>query len=159
GGNRIPKISERKATSVEELRAAGIGVDRVLVLHDGSQAHSDLFNSILTMLDPGVMLGLASAGPPTGLAETDRERAERIERGLRVHELAKGDGPEIVELAKREQYDMVVMLLPPESPRDPLGSLDERARHVVQHVHGRVMLVTAPVIPQEVVDTTPSARP
>src|SRR5262249_53316364 len=31
GGNRIPKISERKARSVAELRAAGVGVDRVLM--------------------------------------------------------------------------------------------------------------------------------
>src|SRR5262249_4907006 len=30
GGNRIPKISERRARSVAELRAAGVGVDRVL---------------------------------------------------------------------------------------------------------------------------------
>src|SRR5206468_6264883 len=30
GGNRIPKISERQARSVAELRAAGVGVDRVL---------------------------------------------------------------------------------------------------------------------------------
>ena len=31
GGNRIPKISERSARSVAELRAAGVGVDRVLI--------------------------------------------------------------------------------------------------------------------------------
>ena len=35
GGNRIPKISERKARSVAELRAAGVGVDRVLLICDG----------------------------------------------------------------------------------------------------------------------------
>ena len=38
GGNRIPKISERQARSVAELRAAGVGVDRVLMLYDGSPA-------------------------------------------------------------------------------------------------------------------------
>ena len=38
GGNRIPKISERQARSVAELRAAGVGVDRVLLLHDGTPA-------------------------------------------------------------------------------------------------------------------------
>src|SRR5439155_6853776 len=36
GGNRIPKISERRARSVAELRAAGVGADRVLLAHDGS---------------------------------------------------------------------------------------------------------------------------
>ena len=45
GGNRIPKISERQARSVAELRAAGVGVDRVLLLHDGSPASSDLFQA------------------------------------------------------------------------------------------------------------------
>src|SRR5262249_3423942 len=56
GGHRIPKISERQARSVAELRAAGVGVDRVLLVHDGSQAASDLFRSVLTMLDPEVVL-------------------------------------------------------------------------------------------------------
>ena len=37
GGNRIPKISERQARSVAELRAAGVGVDRVLLVHDGTR--------------------------------------------------------------------------------------------------------------------------
>ena len=35
GGNRIPKISERRARSVKELRAGGVGVDRVLLIHQG----------------------------------------------------------------------------------------------------------------------------
>ena len=52
GGNRIPKISERRARSVAELRAAGVGVDRMLFVHDGSSAGHDLFQAILTTLDP-----------------------------------------------------------------------------------------------------------
>src|SRR5262249_58315257 len=58
GGNRIPKISERKARSVAELRAAGVGVDRVLLAHDRRPANNDLFQAVLTMLDPQVALGL-----------------------------------------------------------------------------------------------------
>ena len=61
GGNRIPKISERQARTVAELRAAGVGVDRVLLVHDGSRAGSDLFRAVLTMLDPQVGLALAYA--------------------------------------------------------------------------------------------------
>src|SRR3954471_18810010 len=64
GGNRIPKISERKARSVAELRAAGVGVDRVLLVHDGSPSSSDLFQAVLTMLDPEVLLGLAPVPLP-----------------------------------------------------------------------------------------------
>src|SRR5947209_18185776 len=56
GGNRIPKISERKARSVAELRAAGVGVDRVLLLHDGSPENSDVFQAVRTLLDPQLVL-------------------------------------------------------------------------------------------------------
>jgi hypothetical protein len=43
GGARIPGISERKARTVAELRAAGVGVDRVLMLHDATPQSSDVF--------------------------------------------------------------------------------------------------------------------
>src|SRR5216683_2158117 len=58
GGNRIARISERKARSVAELRAAGVGVDRVLLAHYGNSESSDLFEAVLTMLDPQVVLTL-----------------------------------------------------------------------------------------------------
>src|ERR1700757_4777886 len=58
GGSRVPKISERRARTVAELRAAGVGVDRVLLAHDGSSGNSDLFQAVLTMLDPEVVLGI-----------------------------------------------------------------------------------------------------
>ena len=61
GGNRVPKISERQARSVAELRAAGIGVNRVLLAHDGTSASHDLFQDVLTMLDPWSMLQVGRA--------------------------------------------------------------------------------------------------
>lgn len=163
GGNRIPKISERRARSVAELRAAGIGVDRVLVLHDGSSVSSDLFQAVLTMLAEEVVLGLASvevaADETPSLIHQDEERAKQIDRPLRRHPLKTGDGPEVVELAKQEAYDLIILPLPTESSADPLGHLDPTGAYIVRNAHCRVMLVTAPVIPHEVVDTTPSARP
>ena len=60
GGNRIPKIGERKARSVAELRAAGVGVSHVLLVHYGTSASSDLFAAALTMLDPLVALTVVS---------------------------------------------------------------------------------------------------
>jgi hypothetical protein len=163
GGNRIPKVSERSARTVGELRAAGVGVDRVLVLHDGSQVNSDLFQGVLTMLDAEVVLGLAPLVAPGsdplnghGVVHQDEERARQLDRPLLVHTLKTGDGPEIVELARAEQYDLIVLPLPAESPSDPLGHLDERGKYIVRHAHCRVFLATTPVIPQEVVDHTPS---
>ena len=50
GGNRIPKAAERQARSVAELRAAGIGVRRMLLVHDGTRASSDVFEWLLTMV-------------------------------------------------------------------------------------------------------------
>jgi hypothetical protein len=164
GGNRIPKISERRARSVAELRAAGIGVDRVLLLHDGSPACSDLFQAVLTMLADEVALGLAPVVPPGSdplnghsIVHQDEERAIQLERQLKTHALSVADGPAIVELARSELYDVIIVPLPAETPSDPLGHLDERGKYIARHAHCRVMMVTTPVIPQEVVDRTPSA--
>jgi amino acid transporter/nucleotide-binding universal stress UspA family protein len=166
GGSRIPKVSERSARSVAELRAAGVGVDRVLLVHDGSPSNSDLFQGVLTMLDPEVALGLvpvapagAESGGGNGLVHQDEERARKLARDVKAHVLKSGDGPEIVQLAREQQYDLIVLPLPVESPSDLPGRLDARARYIVQHAHCRVFLATTPGIPQEVVDTTPSARP
>jgi amino acid transporter/nucleotide-binding universal stress UspA family protein len=163
GGNRIPKISERKARSVAELRAAGVGVDRVLLAHDGSPASSDLFHAVLTMLDPEVVLALAPVVPPGseplnghGTIHQDEERARQLGRDLVILPLKTGDGPEIVARAREGEYDLIILPLSQESPADPLGSLDEQSRYIVRHAHCRVLLAAPPVIPTEVVDTTPS---
>ena len=76
GGNRIPKLGERQARSVAELRAAGVGVSHVLLVHDGTSAGSDLFADVLTMLDPLVDADRRAAAAcggrsPEGAAETD----------------------------------------------------------------------------------------
>jgi nucleotide-binding universal stress UspA family protein len=163
GGNRIPKISERRARSVAELRAAGIGVDRVLLLHDGSQANSDLFQAVLTMLDPQVGLGIVPVVPPGSdplnghsVVHQDEERARQLGRPLQVVQLPEADGPAIVSRARADQYDLIILPLGAETPRDPLGTLDERARYILWHAHCRVLLASTPGIPQEVVDQTPS---
>ncbi|MGH9677478.1 MAG: hypothetical protein ACRD36_10285, partial [Candidatus Acidiferrum sp.] len=163
GGNRIPKISERKARTVAELRAAGVGVDRVLLIHDGSPANSDLFQAVLTMLDPQVVLALAPVVPPGseplnghGVVHQDEERARQLGRELVLVQLTTADGPEIVARAQEGQYDLIVLPLAPDSASDPVGTLDERSRHIVSHAHCRVLLATAPVIPTEVIDSTPS---
>jgi amino acid transporter/nucleotide-binding universal stress UspA family protein len=163
GGNRIPKISERRARSVAELRAAGVGVDRVLLLHDGSQGCSDLFQAVLTMLDPQVGLAILPVVPPGsdplnghGVVHQDEERARQLGRPLHVMHMDKADGPTVVTRAREDQYDLIVLPLPPESPGDPLGQLDERSRYIARYAHCRVLLATTPTIPTEVVDTTPS---
>ena len=44
GGNRIPKAVERQARSVAELRDAGVGVRRLLFVHDGTRTAATCSN-------------------------------------------------------------------------------------------------------------------
>ncbi len=98
GGNRIPKKIEYLARSVAELRAAGVGVHGVLLLHDGSAADAGLFEAVLTMLDPQVKLGLMplSAGD-AGAMRREEEQARKVGRPLTVVQLSTPDGPALVE--------------------------------------------------------------
>ncbi len=46
--------AERQARTVADLRAAGIGVRRVLMAHDGTSTSHDVFEWMLTMLSTSV---------------------------------------------------------------------------------------------------------
>jgi hypothetical protein len=157
GGSRIPKISERRARSVAELRASGVGVDRVLLVHEGNSASSDLFQAVLTILDPGVALGLADAASldtstATGgqLIHHDQEQAKQLGRQVQVHPLPVDSGPEVVRLAHEGKYDLIVLGLPQDQPAEVTGLLNERTQFVLRNAHCRVFLAAAPTIPQEV---------
>ncbi len=163
GGNRIPKISERRARTVAELRAAGVGVDRVLLLHDGTAANSDLFSAVITMLDPQVRLSLVSVVGPDqepvnghSVLTQDQQLAEQLDRQLEVMQLSNPDGPTLVEKAREQQVDLIIIPLPAEANSNVPQRMDERTQYVLTHAHCRVMLAAAPLIPHEVVDTTPS---
>src|SRR5262249_46587807 len=149
------------ARSVAELRAAGVGVDRVLMLHDGGLSSMDLFQSVLTMLDPQVALTLVpvgSDGQPSANGEAslqpEKERAEQLGRHIQVHPLA-GDsslGPEVVRLAREGQYDLVILALPPERPSGKNLPVSEWVDYLLDHVHCPVFLAAAPRVPQETAD-------
>ncbi len=159
GGNRIPKISERKARSVAELRAAGVGVDRVLLVHSGSPAGSDLFQAVLTMLDPEVALDLVSLVPPGkepfnghGTIQHDQERARQLNREVQVLPLNGKPGPEVVRQATTGRYDLIIIGPPPEGVSGADHFWDDMTTHVRSHAHCPVFEATMPAIPQEVVD-------
>ncbi len=146
GGNRIPKISERKARTVAELREAGLGVDRVLLVHDGTPAASDLFRAVLTMIDPEVALAVVSLGPADNdsLVEKDRQRAERVGREVQVLALQGDIGAEIVREARARGSDFI--LVPAPEPRAGAG---EWTDYVRQNAHCRVAFVAEPALPPE----------
>jgi amino acid transporter/nucleotide-binding universal stress UspA family protein len=159
GGNRIPKMSERRARSVAELRAAGVGVARVLLLHDGTPASSDLFQTVLTALDPLVALALVPV-PPAGdesfdltQIQQDREQAAHLRRDVPLHEVNGDVGEAVVRLAREGGYGLIVAPLPPEMPARPNEPLDRRSAYILQHAHCPVFLGARPLVPHEVVDT------
>ncbi len=157
GGNRIPKLGERRARSVSDLRAAGIGVSHVLLLHDGTSSGSDLFAAVLTMLDPMVDLSLVplrrtTAALPDGVAETDRIeqdllRAKQLRREVTCSELPPGDiAAQVAALAKRLRCDLIVVGKP-EVSEELQTLLDTDA--IVREANCAVCVVTPPHIPQE----------
>ena len=119
GGNRIPRISERAAKSVAELRAAGVGVRRLPMAHDGTPTSHDLFEDILTMLDSKVLLQVVivpsgKLGMPeaTRNIELDQQWSKRLGREVEVSHLSDDTGPELVRMAREHQYDLIAVALP-----------------------------------------------
>lgn len=164
GGNRIPRISERKAKTVAELRAAGVGVRRVLMIHDNTPHASDLFEAVLTMLDPDVIFDLATVSGPTRSPAAsqmistnlvqDIERAEKVGREVRMHPIAGDPGPEIVGLVLDQAYDLLVLDGSTVAADD--DAIPAWHQYVHEHAPCIVCVLTVPAIPREVVDVTPS---
>ncbi len=155
GGNRIPKVSE-KAHTVAELRAAGVGIDRVMLVYDASPDGRDLFQGVLTMLDPLVGLTVVPLSSDTThdpvAFKQDQDRARHLGRSLEVLEVTGDRGPEIVRLARTGQYDLIILALPGERPPGRNVPLPEWTDYVLRHAHCRVCLAVPPAIPEEVVD-------
>jgi hypothetical protein len=156
GGSRIPKISERKARSVAELRAAGVGIGRVLLAHDGSQESSDMLQGLLTMLDPDVALGVvcpaaaegATANGPSPL-QKDERRARKLGRELEVHAVSGVWADDVVRIANDNNYNLIVLPLPPEQlDETPIGR-DPVTEAILRQAHCRVFLAVQPTIPRQ----------
>jgi amino acid transporter/nucleotide-binding universal stress UspA family protein len=155
GGNRIPKVAEREARSVDDLRQAGIGVRRVLLAHDGTLASHDVFEWLLTMLADDVDLGIvpiaAIEALPQGevpTIEQDRQQAEKLDRPVQVLSTRPLSGEQIVETINTGDYDAVVL---------PSASAAESAAghvtdYVLAHAPCGVFLAFHPAIPRQVVE-------
>lgn len=114
GGNRIPKISERKAKSVAELRAAGVGVGRVLLVHHETPESRDLFEAVLTMLDEDVALTVVPVGnsPADGesLLQQDCDRAARLGREVDRRTLPTSNALDgLLRLVREESIHVLIV--------------------------------------------------
>lgn len=166
GGNRIPKISEVQARTVAELRAAGVGVDRVILFHDGTQAGSDVFQAVFTMLDPQVVLDLVAPEaetkaqapdqqPPANGSGSlhlppllhDQDQAHKLGREVEVFPLNGDWGEAVVRLAQEGKYDLIVVPVP---PGDAGAQLAPWIEHVRSHASCPVALFAPAMIPREV---------
>jgi amino acid transporter/nucleotide-binding universal stress UspA family protein len=153
GGYRIPKIHESKAKSVAELRAAGVGVNRVLLLHDGSPESNDLFQAVLTGLDPKVSLDVVEVLPDgqeaNGMLAAARQRAEALDREIETHVLRGDVGPALVEHARKEKHDLLVIPVISSTAEDEAKALDERVQFFLRNAPCRVFLAAPAAIPRE----------
>jgi amino acid transporter/nucleotide-binding universal stress UspA family protein len=158
GGNRIPKSAERRARSVAELREAGIGIQRVLLVHDSTQASSDVFEWLLTMLSGSVQLDVvrASALSPTGGSSLDtlvrdQQWADQLGRSLNVVAADLKTGSEIVDISRQGNYDAIV--LPALSASStPFGTAtSDWPIYILQHASCSVFIAVHPAIPREAV--------
>ncbi len=155
GGNRIPRIGERKARSVAELRSAGIGVRHVLVIHDGTPEGSDLLLAALTMLDPQVALTVVAAGSASSTpldserVDRDVERAARLKREIELRRVADvNPAAHVIELARQLGGDLIV-LRAAEKPR-PGDHASFDVDLLLRSAPCRVCLVAWPRVPDEV---------
>jgi Amino acid permease len=156
GGNRIPRQVERRARSVAELRQAGIGIGRVVLVHEDSQAGFDLFQAVLTMLDSSVSLSLVVVPPAEGnggpsLVPAIRAQADQLTRKLTVQSVNGDIGAAVVHRAVEAPADAVILPLPNASPQAHAVRLPDWMEHVLRNAHCRVFLVSAPPVPQTLV--------
>ena len=138
-GNRIPKTAERKAKTVADLRAAGIGTRRVLLAHDGTTGSHDIFDWVLTMIASDVALDLVPVAPSElnpltarDNLQKDQQRAAQLGHSVSLLATTPQSGPDIVRLAAAGGYDIIVLPLPMTN-RTPLTSGDDWLSYVRQH--------------------------
>jgi amino acid transporter/nucleotide-binding universal stress UspA family protein len=151
GGNRIPRQVERRARSVAELRAAGLGIGRVVLVHEDSRAGLDLFQAVLTMLDPSVTLSVAVV-PPDGPANGStvpalQAQAEQLVRKLAVQRIDGDLGPAVVRHAHTGHFDAIIIALPGDPPHGHALRLSDWVEYTLRNAPCRVFLVSPPPVP------------
>ncbi len=157
GGSRIPRAAEAKARSVADLRRAGIGVDKVLLVHHDSSMGMDLFQSVLTMLDPQVdllLVVLPRETDATGVSTLPAitEQSEQLRRTIKITSLQQLSGEELVTLARADQCDAIIAPIGAEHGEAALRSLPQWLQYVLANAPCRVLLTRAPSLPTELAE-------
>ena len=158
GGNRIPKHVERQARTVAELRDAGVGVRKLLFVHDGTRSSSDVFEWLLTMVSSGVQLEIvrAAALDPalangSDAVTKDQEWAEKLGRRLPLVAEKLQSGPDIVRISRELNFGAIVVPAPSESWKFRGDNPDDWLSYVLKNSPCGVFIAVHPAIPREVV--------
>ena len=129
----------------------------MLLVHDGTARSHDLFQAVLTMLDPAVPLDLAIApadaltpGEIQNSIAAEQSRAKQLGRELAVHSIQGDRGPEIVRTARDGRYDLIIVAMPEQWTDTPNRRNGEWISYVLDHAHCPVFLAAPPAIPMEV---------
>ena len=144
-----------------ELRAAGVGVSRVLLVHTDTAEGSDLFEAVLTMLDPQVLLTVVpvmsdDSAEPLNWIQHDTERAQQLHREVEVCSLpGKSLAAEIVQQARDGGCDLVIVGA--SLQQDTATPLD--VPRLLHEAPCRVALISSPSLPEEVDATPPETKP
>jgi amino acid transporter/nucleotide-binding universal stress UspA family protein len=115
GGSRTPKVKERKVKSLDELRAASNGVNLVLLLYDGTQESSDLFQSLVMMIDPHVGFQVIETSEEAkSRLDGDIREARRLGRVAKVVSLPGTAGfvDELIRVILDADVDIVIARMP-----------------------------------------------
>jgi amino acid transporter/nucleotide-binding universal stress UspA family protein len=157
GGNRIPRAGESKARTIAELRRAGVGADRVLLVQRDSRMGLDVFQSVFTTLDPEVelkvlVMPLEEDTASADVAHAIEEQSKQVGRKVAIHTLNGKPGEEIIRQAKDGGFDLIIVPLPDEIDRTKALALPDWIQFVLQNAPSRVLLVVNPVLPTDLAE-------
>jgi amino acid transporter len=153
GGTRIPKPGESNARNVAELRAAGVGIKRVMAVLIDTSEGLDLFQALMTLIDPQVPLSIVMVGDDDGFQGKMQEQAEQVERTVSFSRLPVPHADSIVKQATSERSDLLILALG-ELPAVIPAWIDE----VMRKAPCRISLTAAPNVPQDIIDQRPPAE-
>jgi amino acid transporter/nucleotide-binding universal stress UspA family protein len=153
GGNRIPRQAERRARSVAELRQAGLGIGRVVLVHEDSRTGLDLFQGVLTMLDASVTLSVVVVPPDEGMNSASivpaiQAQAAQLDRKLSVQQILTEVGPTVARHAAQGHFDALIVALPGDLPHAHALRLSDWVEYLLRNAPCRVFLVSPPPVPQ-----------
>ena len=117
---------------------------------------SDLFRSVLTMVDPDVVLDILALVEPERseagreLIREDQEKARKLGREVGLLD-PKGEwGPELVRVARENSYDLIVVALAQQETGSIDSSLTPWLSYLIQQAPCKICCVVPSVIPKQV---------